>query len=358
MKIVQIVTQMEAAGAQRVAYLLHDALHNRGHDTELWFLYLKRPAYIGKPGVRVLAGRRPSLPGRLLLAMKLFAWIRSCKPDVVITHTHYANILGQLAAAFAGVRRRVAVHHSILTEYPAFARYVDWLMGTLGVYTTQIAVSNSVVDSMLNYPRRYRSNVHTIYNGIALGRNSCLPSQRRASVQANSPKILHVGRLSPEKNHELLLKSLEQLPGVSLVLVGDGELRDTLERQAEAMGLAGRVCFMGEVAAENVRALMAACDLFMFPSAYEAMPMALLEAMAAGMPIVASDIPANRELLQDTGVLVPPDPKELSCAAQQLLADACSAKELGRRAAGRARKFSVETMLNGYESLLVPARPT
>ena len=68
MKIVQIVTQMEAGGAQRIAYLLHDALGRRGHDTELWFLYLKRPAYSGKPGVRVLANRRPSLLGYFLLA--------------------------------------------------------------------------------------------------------------------------------------------------------------------------------------------------------------------------------------------------------------------------------------------------
>src|ERR1019366_8605251 len=77
MKVLQIVTQMEAGGAQRIAYLLHESLRGRGHETELWFLYLKRPAYTGKPGVKVLANQKPSLLGYWLIAVKLFAWIRT-----------------------------------------------------------------------------------------------------------------------------------------------------------------------------------------------------------------------------------------------------------------------------------------
>ena len=277
MRILQIVTQMEAAGAQRAAFLLHEALSRRGHETELWFLYLKRPAYAGKPGVKVLTNRRPSWLGYFLLAFKLFAWIRADDPDVLITHTHYANILGQFIGALAGVKRRLAVHHGILGKYPMLARYADWLCGTLGVYTTQIAVSDSVVESMSRYPHRYKRNVSRVYNGVVVdekaGPSSHLP--------AHCLKILHVGRLSREKNHQ-------ELPGTHLVLVGNGELKDMLERQVRAMGLADRVRFLGEVAHEEVCAIMSECDLFMFPSAYEAMPMALLEAMAAGMAIVAA----------------------------------------------------------------------
>lgn len=354
MKILQIVTQMEAAGAQRAAYLLHDALRRRGHATELWFLYFKRPAYADKSGVRVLADRRPSLAGYFLLAFKLFAWIRANKPEVLITHTHYANILGQLVGVLAGVKQRMAVHHGILGKYPTLARYADWLLGTVGIYTTQIAVSDSVVDSMSTYPARYKRSVRRVYNGVVAEMDTSLNGKQVASLPASLPKILHVGRLSHEKNHQALFESLVDLPGAHLVLVGNGELRNVLERQAQTMGIANRVHFLGELAHEEVCAVMSACDLFMFPSAYEAMPMALLEAMAAGMAIVASDIPANREVLRDAGVLVSANPLNLSSAARNLLTNLPYATEVKRKAAERARDFSVDAMVDGYEGLLVP----
>jgi len=351
MKVVQVVTQMEAGGAQRIAYLLHEAFRNRGYETELWFLYLKRPAYASKGGVRVLVDHRPSLLGYCWLAVKLFAWIRLSNPDVIITHTHYANVLGQLLGAVAGVRCRVAVQHNILATYPALARYADRLLGTGGIYTTQIAVSNSVVESMAAYPERYKRTVRTIYNGIVLEQNERFRGQPLLNLPITSPKILHVGRLSPQKNHQVLFQSLQRLPGACLVVVGDGELRGALEQQAQALGLAGRVTFLGEIAPEEVRAIMHVCDLFMFPSVYEGMPIALIEAMAAGMPIVASDIPASRELLQDCGILLPADPQQFARAAARLLEKKNEASALGERAARRARQFTVDAMADAYESL-------
>ena len=123
------------------------------------------------------------------------------------------------------------------------------------------------------------------------------------------------------------------------------------QRVKSALGLNERVHFMGELAPNEVRRIMHACDLFMFPSLSEAMPMALLEAMAAGMPIIASDIPANRDLLQDCGVLLPPDPAQMAGAAFRLLADRTMAAGLGERATRRATQFSVDAMADGYEQL-------
>jgi glycosyltransferase involved in cell wall biosynthesis len=353
MKILQVVTQMEGGGAQRAAYLLHVALQKRGHKSELWFLYLKRPTYAAKHGVRTLWPRRPGAFGYLRLAARLFAWIRAYKPDVTITHTHYANVLGQLVSALARTKRRVAVHHSPIGRYPVLARCGDWLFGTVGIYTTQVAVSDAVVESMSAYPGRYKKIVHRIHNGVVVDQKSPSPHFRPPScLAAPGLRILHVGRLAREKNHVALLKAIQQLPAVRLVLVGNGELRETIERQVKAFGLTNRVQFLGEITPEEVRAIMHECDLFMFPSVYEAMPMALLEAMAAGMPIIASDIPANREALQDAGILIPPQPSELAQAARTLLADRPCAYELGKKAAERARQFTVDAMTDGYERLL------
>ena len=144
---------------------------------------------------------------------------------------------------------------------------------------------------------------------------------------------------------------MRSLPNANLMLVGDGELRGSIERTVKSAGLSERIHFMGELPPDEVRGVMRACDLFMFPSLFEAMPMALLEAMAAGMPIIASDIPANRELLQDCGVLLPPDPAQFASAAIRLLADRTMAASLGERATRRATQFTVDAMAIGYEQL-------
>src|ERR1700692_960055 len=101
MKIVQIVTQMEAGGAQKVAYLLHRGFLERGYDAELWFLYTKRPFYDGLDGVHSLFDHSPSAFDYFVITHRLYSKLRSAKPDALITHTHYANLLGQLIAAFA-----------------------------------------------------------------------------------------------------------------------------------------------------------------------------------------------------------------------------------------------------------------
>ncbi|MCU1340706.1 MAG: exopolysaccharide biosynthesis protein WecB/TagA/CpsF family [Candidatus Acidoferrum typicum] len=357
MKIVQMVTQMEGAGAQKVAYLLHQSFLERGYDSELWFLYLKRPAYSGKEGVRVLWERMPYGLEFFSLVRKMFTWIRVDRPDVVITHTHYANVVGHAVSVVAGAKCRIAVQHNPLQTYPVFARHVDRVFGTLGIYTAQVAVSETVVQSMSSYPDQYRNIVSRVYNGIVAEEPTAQLAERYlANVSSCGPKILHVGRFSKQKNHDALLQMMLQLPDANLILVGDGERRSEIEHCVKQMNLGNRVTLLGEIPAEGVHALMHACDLFLFPSIYEAMPMALLEAMAAGMAIVASDIPANREFLSDAGILSAADPASLAQAASRLLANPAQADASGRRAIERTKQFTVEATADGYEKLFPALR--
>ncbi|MGB7437797.1 MAG: glycosyltransferase family 4 protein [Candidatus Acidiferrum sp.] len=352
MKIVQIVTQMESGGAQRVAYLLHQAFARRGHDAQLCFLYKKRPAYENESGITCLCDHPPKALDYVRIFKALRNWIHRFQPDAVVTHTHYANILGLTVARFAGVKIRIAVQHSPVQTFPGTSQYADWLCGNSGMYTNQVAVSDAVVKSMETYPPRYRRLVRRIYNGIEMGAGQAQKANLEAALPNARPRILHVGRFAAPKNHDALLEVLTRTPGAHLVLVGDGERKDEVKRRVLSMNLHDRVTFLGEICPEGVRAAMRSCDLFLFPSTYEAMPMALLEAMAAGMPIVASDIPANRELLEGAGLLREPDPEQLSRATKNLLADSAFSSELGKRAAERASKFTVAAMAEGYEQIL------
>jgi glycosyltransferase involved in cell wall biosynthesis len=353
MKIVQLVTQMEAGGAQRVAMLLHDAFCQRGHDCEVWFLYEKRPAFAGKPNVRVLQMRRPSGLRLIHCVVQLAALLRSVRPDVLITHTYYANVVGQSVAWFCRVPNRIAVQHITVETYPLLAKYLDRIFGTIGVYSANVAVSDAVTRSVGDYPSHYRHCLRRIYNGVPpQPRVHGHDPRQRYGLPLDVPLILHVGRLANQKNQHVLLEALAAVPQAHAVFVGDGEDSQKLRCLAADLGVQHRAHFVGEITPPEVWSLLRVGSVFALPSLSEGMPMALLEAMAAHMPIVASDIPAIRDVLGDAGILIPPeDSKALGRAIVRLLSFPEAAAELGRRAGARASMFQLDNTIDSYERL-------
>jgi glycosyltransferase involved in cell wall biosynthesis len=358
MKVVQIVTQMEAGGAQRVAYTLHRGLQARTERSELWFLYTKRAAYALSDGVISLFDRPPKPLEYAVIAARLYRRLRESRPDVVITHTHYSNVLGQAAALAAGVPSRVAVHHGPLQAYPGAARIVDRIFGDripgqTGVYTAIVAVSDTVAASLRSYPEQYRRLVTTIHNGVELP--PCDPGlnvRARHKTSDAAPLLVGVGRLSKPKNHALLLRALADIPAAHLAIVGGGELRDELAALAVDLGISNRVHFVGEVAPEAVASYLSACDVFVFPSLWEGLPMAAIEALHAGAAIVASDIPASREVLGNAAVMAPVDDQAaLTNAILRVLQDPALAQDLRGRAKRRAMRFTARAMIDGYLNL-------
>ena len=176
------------------------------------------------------------------------------------------------------------------------------------------------------------------------------PSLRaQLSVGGRRRVVLLAGRMTQEKGHDVLLHALTEVGGVQLVLAGEGPLRSRLEQLARSLGLADRVTFLGF--RRDVPALLAASDVVALPSAFEGLPLAVLEAMAATRPVVATSVGGTGELVAHgrTGLLVPPaDPPALADAIRTVLAD----PELARRmaVAGRAQ---VE---QAYTPALVAAR--
>jgi glycosyltransferase involved in cell wall biosynthesis len=178
--------------------------------------------------------------------------------------------------------------------------------------------------------------------------------QRAAAIrrEINQPIVLFVGRLVPYKGVDVLLEALTGVDATALI-VGDGPLRVTLEAQARRLGIASRVRFLGSVADGELAALYRGCDVFVLPSVtrQEAFGVVQLEAMAAGKPVVSTDVGTgvgwvNRD--GETGYVVPPrDPAALREAIQRLLADPGLRKSMGDAAMRRVRSaFSVERMID------------
>jgi glycosyltransferase involved in cell wall biosynthesis len=167
-----------------------------------------------------------------------------------------------------------------------------------------------------------------------------------------------VGRLERQKGHDVLLRALAELPGTRLVLVGEGGERAGLERLAAELGVAERVRFEGW--AEQPRLLLQGFDVLALPSRFEGFPLAVVEAMLAGLPVVASDVGGVREavLPGETGLLVPPDDAgALAAALRELLADRPRRLALGARGRSLAlERYTAAAMARSFESLYEEVR--
>jgi glycogen(starch) synthase len=185
--------------------------------------------------------------------------------------------------------------------------------------------------------------VHVIPSGVDLRRfTHRLPDP---APDLPRPRVLFVGRLAAQKGVATLLDAVPLLRGnATVVLVGDGPQRRALERQAGRLG-PDRVRFQGFVAHTEVPAWLAAADVLVLPSIYEELGSVLLEAMAAGLPVVASAVGGIPDALGDAGRLVPPrDPAALAAAVDELLDHPALAAQLGDAARRRATAFSWDVL--------------
>jgi glycosyltransferase involved in cell wall biosynthesis len=215
------------------------------------------------------------------------------------------------------------------------------------------AISARLVSELAVDPRRVR----VILNGIEIDAGNGPADSEVRELAGNRRIVLGVGRLTEQKGFGDLVEAACALPDAAIVLVGDGPLRPDLERWAELLGVADRVFFLGHRA--NVRALLAAADVVAVPSREEGLPLSLLEAMAAGTPIVAADIPGIALAIGNgtSGLLVPPgDVPALAAALRRLLDD----PGLGGALAAEARRIvgdrfaaprMVSAVVDEYESL-------
>ncbi|HYI80966.1 MAG TPA: glycosyltransferase [Thermoleophilaceae bacterium] len=155
--------------------------------------------------------------------------------------------------------------------------------------------------------------------------------------EARGERLLNVAALAEKKGHRYLLEALRDLPGATLDVVGDGELRGDLERMAATFGLDDRVRFLGERSKREVAELMRAADLFVLPSLAENLPVVLIEAQASGLPAVATSVGGVPELVDDAaGTLVPPrDPAALAEAIRATLDRRFDSATLAARANDR-----------------------
>jgi sugar transferase (PEP-CTERM/EpsH1 system associated) len=305
------------------------------------------------------------------LAVKLAQVMRQRRPDIVHTR-NWGAVDGILAARMAGVPVVIHGEHGREAADPEgrnrrrnvarrlLGRWVDrfvvvsgdlarWLAEETGVPAGKVVQIKNGVDTEKFHPASDKSAL-----------------REKLGIPPESFVVGAVGRLDPVKDYGTLIRAAGRagLPvpnavgtqagdGMVLMIAGTGPCREELEQAARAEGLGERVRFLGERA--DVPDLMRAFDLFVLSSVGEGMSNTILEAMASGLPVVATRVGGNPELIEEdvTGTLVPPaDPEKLAAAIRIYRDDPSCAREHGR--AGRERaveKFSLSRMVRAYEAL-------
>jgi len=282
----------------------------------------------------------PRLPEGLVGARRvpaLAARLRRWRPDVFHAHLIWplACKFGLLAAILARVPAIVATEQVFVQFKLDRSIYLQQRLVAAGV-GRYLPVSRDLARRLRQRLPIPEHKLQVIYNGIppetfqrGAAATPSQPGQRR-------PVVLTVARLNSQKGLPYLVEAAAQVPEAQFWLAGDGPERGALEAQANSLGLGDRIQFLGFRA--DIAALLEQCDVFVLPSLYEGAPLSILEAMASGKPVVATDIGGTNEVVvpDDTGLLVPPaDAAALAGAIRAVLADPARARRLGL--AGQAR---------------------
>ncbi|MDT7464566.1 glycosyltransferase family 4 protein [Citrobacter portucalensis] len=243
--------------------------------------------------------RKISFGKDIVAIYKLYKFIRVNKFDVVHTHSSKTGIIGRVAAKLARVPNIIHTVHGF--SFPAATNKKNYLLyyfleWVARFFTDKLIVLNKedqlIAIKKLNYNK---DKVYLIPNGV--DENEFHPNQNKKNE--NELKIVMVGRLSKQKDPETLLLAVKKVlvrnKNVTLSFVGDGELRTQLERQI--MDKDNRIFFHGWM--NNISEILAKSDLFVLPSLWEGMPLAILEALSCGLPCIVTNIPGNNSLIHD-----------------------------------------------------------
>ena len=366
MKIVQVQTQAEAGGAQRISDMVGEGLRARGHDVRTVFLYRKTEVYDRDPHADFILTRPPSGPIEQIAAvMGLFRYLHRQRPQAVLSFQHYGNIAGTLGARFCGAHAVVANQSGAPQRrgMRGLLSGIDRLMGMAGLYQFSVVNSAWTEGQFAAFPQAYRKRLRRIDHGVPPPTKTFDKAAARAAfgLPADGAVVLSSGRLAPSKNQNALVGALALLRHVHLAIAGTGPERDALVALAERLHVRDRLHLVGEVPPARIFEFLAAGDAYAFSSLTETFGLAVVEAAIAGLPIVASGLDVLREVLTTgdgapAALFVQPDADGVASGLAEILANPALAEELA--AAGRrlAAQYSPETMCAAYETLLLTGR--
>ena len=364
-RILFVIDSLRVGGAETLLLDLLDAAKARGDLAHVaYFTPGPLAPEVEKRGIATTRLSRKGLRDPLAL-WRIWQLMRRWQPDVVHSHLTKSDLVAQLAARMRRLPRLVTLHNAAPWRKKRLpARLYHWVVGKPDAL---IAVTPLVADHVARYGGVPRENIEVIQNGVDLSRFSPENATPLDLSQFGVPKdavvIAKVGRLNVQKDHANFLRAAAILarkdPRAHFLVVGDGELMTQSQELAQQLGLGpDRLTFTGNI--RQMPELLSAIDIFMLASAWEGLPMVLLEAMAMGLPVVSTAVGGVPDLIAngENGMLVPAsDPAALAAAGGMLVSDADLRHRIGAAGQDTVRaRFSGKAMTDRIWALYAAAR--
>lgn len=359
-RLLIVNSTLHIGGAEQIAACLAGNVSSRLFESGA--CYLKQPGRIADQMLRDGVNLVP-IPGLTtgrrdyLTFLKLRRLIRARGIDVIHTHDLHGLIDGSACRLTTpGLKLVHTFHYGNYPHRKLRHKAIEIIASRIA--DALVAVSHGQCTAIRRLYRIPEHRIRVIWNGVEEPRRPNLQLEMIADVPPGTPVIASVSTLIPQKGLEYLLQAAAILhrsgEKFTLLIAGDGRLRETLIATSERLGLQDRVRFLGWVSDASNRVLPL-CDIFVQSSLWEAMSVVILEAMAAGKPVVATSVGENDDVIVggQTGLIVPPsNPTELAEALRTLLRDATLRESMG--CAGRRRyesHFTVTQMVAAHEEL-------
>lgn len=356
-RVAFLITDLDPGGAERALVQLVTRL-----DRSRWEPYvfcLSRPGRLvddleGADIPVVCLGATNSW--NVLVPMRLYAHLRRLKPALLQTFLFHANIVGRIAGRLAGVR-------TIVSGIRVAEKRSRWRLNvdrwTDALVSRHVCVSRAVAEFSSKQGGLAEEKLVVIANGVDAAKfaNAQPADLTTIGIPSGSLTVISVARLDPQKDPFVLLEAAERVmqsrPELHLLFVGEGVLRNDIEAWARARGLNKHVHLTGW--RSDVAELLRAADCFVLTSRWEGMANAVLEAMAAGLPVIATAAEGTSEIIEHgrTGILIPPQSSEvLAEQLQSLVASETERNALSSAAQHHVtERFTVGACVSAYEAM-------
>lgn len=358
MKILFVITGLGVGGAEKVVTSLADELTQRNH--EVIIAYLKGEVLVAPKhkSIKLVNLELQSCRNLPLSYLKLRNLINKFQPDVVHSHLVHANIISRLIRLTTSVPKLITSAHNTNEEGQLRMlayRFTDKLT------TVSTNVSQEAVEAFVQQGAVKKGRMITVYNSISTNEFSFSQDKRNIirkelKIDSNTQLILAVGRLNTQKDYPNLLTALSKISKENfkfrLAIVGDGPLLKDLHRLTHKLNLEDKVLFLG--VREDIPSLMSAADLFVLSSAWEGFGLVVAEAMSCERIVVATDCGGVREVVGNTGFLVPPKDSNLlaNTIKKGLELNDTEKLELGNKARQRIlNKYSLNSTADKWMTL-------
>ncbi|MCD8283915.1 MAG: glycosyltransferase [Opitutae bacterium] len=353
MKILHVITSLRVGGAEKLMVDILPRMRAAGHDVELLCIYGEKTPFSESLEAAGITVHSLGMWGNMyhpLYLWRMFRFLNKNRYDVIHTHNYAAQLYCAICKFFGSVML-CTTEHTTSNRRRAWKWYaaIDRLMYSR--YSRIICVSEKAEANLRNRIKDTSSRISTIPNGIDVGKiASAIPSKltNLGEGKSNTKILMMVSRFYKSKDQDAIIRALKLLPdNFHAVFVGDGERRIPCEALAEELGVRPRTHFLG--VRTDVAQLLKSADIVVMSSHWEGFCLAAAEGMAAGKPVVASDIEGMGGVVRGAGILFPEsDEKSLAEAILKLATDADFYAKTAAACARRAEDFDIGKTVAGY----------